>query len=237
MLSFRLFVSGVPGNLTEKDIEDFIYSTLNMSVKATLAKHKIYTDYNQGFGTISSDIQEEILFLQSLRFLTIGYRSLKLSEYLDKEEVEERRQRLEERRVFVYSKHLPYLDLQTIFSNFGTVKEAYPIQDLKTLKVLNFGYVLFEDLESTQRALSFPKLQLDNGIEISIRPFYKQKKNSPSILKTGISSQCKLLLEQHRYKPTSKIYYSIRSDFILDHLFRNIRLIRQGSEQIHLESV
>jgi len=215
---YRAFISGVPGNVTEKNLENFFYQKYKFKVRVSLAPHKRMKGMNQGFGTLSSSDPYVIQYILQLKKHQIGKRIIEVGPFLTPEEIKAKTLELEQRRIFVRSDYLPQFNLKKIFSRFGEVEDAYAIKDLVTKRVLTFGYVLFKDVKATRLALMEGKVW-EKGIEITITPYVNQKRGQKQETENrGLNPQyCRancfeLTVREHSIKPSKAKYFSIKRE-------------------------
>jgi len=171
----KLFISGLSGNLTENNIENYFKQKLHLNVKCSIPKHPSHKGYNQGFGILIAEDSETKRKLLENKSYTIGKRSINVMDYLISKELYQQKQNLSKRRIFVSCKRLNTLNLKTVFSTVGEVVDAFAIRDLKTKKVLTYGYVLFKDIASVEKVLQKDTFMYE-GIELNVSPYKKPGK-------------------------------------------------------------
>lgn len=87
---------------------------------------------------------------------TINQTKIDCQPALDRDEARVKEEEERKRKVFIggLPKNLPDSDLSDYFQQFGEVQKAYVVKDPKTGKTRGFGFVIFKEIESYEKALA-----------------------------------------------------------------------------------
>jgi len=172
-MRYKLFLSGVPGDLSEANLEEKFIDILKIRVKCNLPFHRKHQWKNQGFGTVSTDSESSYNFLKQIGKLVLGTRTISFCPYMTQQQLEERRVKLTKCRVFIHAANLSDFDLYTIFGRYGPVENAYAIKNMNTKQYLNYGYVLFKYERSATKALQDASIFIGD-VKLSICKFIRE---------------------------------------------------------------
>lgn len=203
--NLKVFLACLPKKLTEQDIGK-IFSTFgkikNFSFDIKKQK-KSKSHLINGILTCWDSSMKQAILNQSHFF---NGSKLRVSNYLEKRELDSRKTSLKSRRVYI--KKLPIefdnKKLRDIFSPYGEIEDAYCTVGSRSRKNLKYGYVLFEDEANIARLPSDGILY--RGARIDWETFYtrKIKKRRPMVGKKNLLVNDP---ERHLLKPGSQQYH------------------------------
>lgn len=117
-------------------------------------------------------------------------------EALSKSEAKQKEHDERQRKLFIggLPKNLKDEVLKDYFSSFGKVQKAYVVKDYKTGNTRGFGFVIFADAESYNRALYFPSTHTIQDKDIHVRETHsrkeeKEKGKTEKVAKTHVGEK------------------------------------------------
>lgn len=136
------FVTGLCGLFREEDLKTYLESKCPGIVSVSLPNKR-----RAGYAFVEAQDKETLEKLLKMRHLSFNGRELLLKRFLKGEELEQFKQEVNSRRLFVYSIPSSWVDedLRDIFKSYGKIEDAYVIRDRRSKKSRCFGYAIFEE--------------------------------------------------------------------------------------------
>lgn len=136
---FKAFIAGVDPNTPLKEVKQFLSRNFEGVTQVTTKRKN-----RSGFLFVRFNNKEQLKRFLEIRTFIFQGRILTVKPFLEGKELEQFREKLLQRRIFV--KNLPInwndKDLHIFFSQFGKIDSAYIVYNRKTKISRQFGYVL-----------------------------------------------------------------------------------------------
>jgi len=197
---FKLFIGGLTGDTTSAELST--YFSQIAQVKDAFVVVDSITKKPNGFGFVTLESQQDVDKVLANKH-TIKGSCVDCKEALSKNEAKQKELDERQRKLFVggLPKNLKDEVLRDHFSKFGNVQKAYVVKDYKSGNTRGFGFVIFADSESYNKALYSPELHIIQDKEIHVRETHsrkeeKEKGRTDKVPKTHIGDRI-----EHAYPP------------------------------------
>lgn len=188
-----VFIGGIPRQVNREEIFCYVKQFGQLKYFA-LPYNKEDRDNHKGFAkALFENAEETAAFLNFPNHLLHGV-SIGVSEWKPKKEHISKKEVPSENKLFFKFRQLPTeKELLGYFSQFGTIDSIEMKFNYKTNQIRDFGFVIFEQYSSTQRALSKGSHHLVAGKRLMVfnskskRDYFKEKLNS-NILQSKTNS-------------------------------------------------
>lgn len=151
--SYKVFLGGLPVRADKQDLITFFSSygtVLNCKLKRNAA-----TGRSQGFAYLM--VKEKLAYDRLLNErIQFQDRVIEVKPVWKKKELNQKLEHEKARKIFVHnlSNKTTNEDLRSHFIKYGAITNAYIIKDPVTLQNKNYGYVIFEDIASIDKAMA-----------------------------------------------------------------------------------
>lgn len=233
--NLKIFLGCLPKKISEVDIRE-IFSTYGEISKFEFEIQKQGNEKSHlinGIFTCSSHQMKEQILKETHFFNKV---KLRVSNYLEKEELERQKLSLKRRRVYI--RKLPEWfeneTLHSIFSIYGELEDAYCTVGSRSRKNLKYGYVLFKDENDIAKIPANGMIY--RGLKIDWETFFTRKekqkrKKERGELEAGISWEG---VGRHYLKPGLSHYHLLYGEIWYqnpDLSFQSLRINQFGVHQ------
>jgi len=187
----KLFVSGLAGDTSKKDFEAYFSELLGEELSILIPRNEHNPQFCQGFGIVTLASESLLKTLLEARAIQFKERLIHFTPYFSQHELDQRRQEIVERRIFITSPMLRHLNLFEIFTQFGEVEDAYIIRDSKKGTPLNYGFILFEHTSAAKSAVKQGTIVVGNTFVRACRFTQKNEKKQKQQKKKTIKQSMK----------------------------------------------
>lgn len=210
--NLKIFLSCLPKSLSEGDIE----AAFSKFGEIEAFKFDI-TQQNNGKSQLINAILTCSTAQMKAQILnqthTVKDHVLKVTQYLDKEELEKMLSSLKRRKIYLKKLKNNFTNdsLFELLSQFGPVEKAYCTEGTRKRKGFKYGYVIFEDAGTMKK---LPTEGIPHGSEIIEWTSYerktlKRKKDGNSEKPRKMRSSLGEEKLDHELKPTFKSYFNV----------------------------
>lgn len=177
---FKLFVGGLTGDTTSEELLNYFSGIVH--VKEAFVVVDSSTKKPSGFGFVALDSQQDISKILANRHEIKGS-YVDCKEALSKNEAKLKELDERQRKLFVggLPKNLKDEVLREHFLKFGKVQKAYVVKDYKSGNTRGFGFVIFADSESYNKAFYSPEDHIIQDKLIHVRETHSRKEEKEKV--------------------------------------------------------
>lgn len=201
----NVYIAPLQTNTTESDIDSYFNSHGVTLTNINLLKKK-NTNLCKGFAFVEISPDSNIQNLSEKKEHFILNRRVFLHFFSSKEELEEKREITNKKRVFVSNipSNMSNDDLKFYFSKFGVVLSGYRIKNHKSKRLMPYGYLFFENEESATACVRTHKIFFNDQHGFMYAEPYIQDRKAKEFFKkqrkNEVQNDQKFLKKSHHAK-------------------------------------
>lgn len=194
--SLSAFVTGLCGLIKKKDLHKYL-STKCEGIKAVYLPNK----RKAGYAFVETKTKKALKNFLALKGLSFNNRELTIKEFLRGGKLQEFKNEVNSRRLFVHSIPQKWKDedLRQLFASYGAIEDAFVIRDRYTKKSKCFGYAIFEEKEDAVNVARRGCVRFKGSV-VKVKMHEKKAKGE----KKGSKKKSKNHLKQRKPKKPTK---------------------------------